>query len=161
MKENTKAMEKALANVLALTKTTGMTPGMFNLNIKGQEYYIVTDGYRIVRKFSDVPALPHYCNTWNPASMERFFRDAKKDEEMPLPTVQELKAWIKEKKIRRSNPGKTTFCIDGFVHVNPFFLLDMIQGLPGCKAYRPQKSVTPIYFQAENGDGLLCPVNIN
>jgi hypothetical protein len=160
MKENTKAMEKALVNVLALTKARRLPDGMFKASIDGKDYFVVTDGYRIVRKYSDVPAVPHTEDTLLSSSVDGFIKSAKKKQEMPLPTVQELKAWIKEKHIRRNNPGKTTFCIDGFVHVNPFFLLDMIQGLPNCKAYRPEKRTSPIYFQSESGDGVLCPVNV-
>lgn len=161
MKRNMNAAkEKALANVLALTITNHMPAGIFEVDMEGQKYYVVTDSFRMVRLLSDVPALPHVENTWKPSSIDRFFKEAKKEDVLSLPTAKELKAWIKEKHIRRNNPGKTTFCIDGFIHVNPFYLLDMIQGLPNCKAYRPASNKYPIYFQAESGEGILCPVMV-
>lgn len=161
MKRNMNAAkEKALTNVLALTLSNNMPAGMFEMQFNDQKYYVVTDSLRIVRLLSDVPALPHVKSTLQAASIERIYKNAFKYEEMNLPTAKELKAWIKEKHLRRNNPGNTTFCIDGFIHVNPFYLLDMIQGLPGCKAYKPEKRIYPIYFQAESGDGILCPVNV-
>ena len=161
MKRNMNAAkEKAIANVLALSINNHMPAGIFEVDMEGQKYYVVTDSYRMVRLLSDVPALPHAENTLRSASIDRFFREAKKEDVLSLPTAKELKAWIKEKHIRRNNPGKTTFCIDGFIHVNPFYLLDMIQGLPNCKAYRPASNKYPIYFQAESGEGILCPVMV-
>jgi hypothetical protein len=160
MKENTKAMEKALVNVLALTKEMRLPDGMFKVSIDGKDYYVVTDGYRLVRKYSDVPAVPHTEDALRPFSVSRFFKTVKMDHELILPTEKELKAWIKEKGVRRSNPKKASFCIDGFAYVNPFFLLDMIQGLPNCKAYGQESRKLPIYFQSESGDGFLCPLNI-
>lgn len=154
-----KVTEKAIANVLAHTIKNHMPEGVFEIELKEQTYYMLTDSYRMIRLLSDVPALPHVENTLQANNIDRLFdRLAKKTEVLNLPTVKELKAWIKEKHIRRSNPGKTVFRIDSFTYVNPFFLLDMIQGLPGCVAYRPENAKTPIYFHADNSDGLLCPV---
>lgn len=154
-----KVTEKAIANVLAHTIKTHMPEGVFEIELKGQTYYMLTDSYRMIRLLSDVPALPHVENTLQTNNIDRMFdRLAKETEVLNLPTVKELKAWIKEKHIRRNNPGKTVFHIDNFTYVNPFFLLDMIEGLPGCVAYKPENAKTPIYFHAESGDGILCPV---
>lgn len=53
----------------------------------------------------------------------------------------------------------TSYFLDNFIHVNPQYLIDMIQALPGCTAYKPQSQTSPIYFEAPNGDdGILLPV---
>ena len=161
MKRNMNAAkEKALANVLALTVANHMPAGIFEIETEDHKYYMLTDSYRMVRLLSDVPALPHVESTLKAGSIDKFFNQARKETELNLPSAKELKAWIKEKHIRRNNPGKTTFCIDGLINVNPFYLLDMIQGLPNCKAYMPASNKYPIYFNAESGEGLLCPVYV-
>lgn len=50
MKRNMNAAkEKALANVLALSINNHMPAGIFEVNMEGQKYYVVTDSYRMVR----------------------------------------------------------------------------------------------------------------
>ena len=93
-----KVTEKAIANVLAHTIKNHMPEGVFEIELKGQTYYMLTDSYRMIRLLSDVPALPHVENTLQTNNIDRMFdRLAKETEALNLPTVKELKAWIKEK----------------------------------------------------------------
>lgn len=84
-------------------------------------------------------------------------------ETLNLPRIPDLKAFLAEEKARKKREGAKnfklrTYCLDGFAHVDPQYLFDMLEALPNAVAYRPGKPVNPIYFQAYNGDGILCPV---
>ena len=70
-----------------------------------------------------------------------------------------MKAFISEMKAKHGAKNNIPYCIDGFIYVNPQFLLDFMQALPGCEAIRPEDAKHPIYFKSEDGDGILLPVN--
>lgn len=138
--------EKALANLLNNPKY----PGVYD----NDGYHVLTDGYRAVRLYNDLPSLPH---TGKPIDIEKFFNMNNYYGVIELPDRKTLREWIKARKLRRNNPKDEVYRL-GEITVSPFFLLDMIEGLPGCTAYRHKRKYGPIYFSAETGDGILCPV---
>ena len=122
----------------------------------------VCDGYRLVR-FRDPLPLPEAAGgldvekSIGPASLYETPLD--------LPTVKDLRGLIRIAK-QNGTAGNVfrvsrKLCLYDFgpdlPTVNAQFLLDMLEALPGCTASF-YKIHSPIYFTAENGDGILLPV---
>lgn len=131
--------------------------GLFPHNDK----FVACDGYRLVRLTSDIPGLPHTESSLDVARlMDRF---PLVNETLPLPTIAELRALLAEDKAKngkRNRKGAPCTCrLEGGICVNAQYLLDMLQALPGCRVYKPESLISPIYFAADNGnDGILLPV---
>lgn len=75
--------------------------------------------------------------------------------ELPLPTAKELKAWIKTCP-DYSRKNKNTYNLGG-MNVNAEYLLNILEALPGCIAYRPENKVSMILFLSGDDRGILCP----
>lgn len=120
--------------------------------------YFVCDGFRALRLNEDITALEHVAAETAPRVEDLMNRaEVEKTAVLELPTAAEIKAHIAAAggaKNARQNP----LYIGGLVAVNPVYLLDMLQALPGCVAYVTKNNVSPVYFVADNGDGILCPV---
>lgn len=131
--------------------------GIFPYN----EKFVVCDGYRLIRLNADITSLPHVANEFGvDAAMRGVVTHG---ETLILPSIPDLKAFLAEEKARKKREGAKnfklrTYCLDGFIYVNPQYLFDMLEALPDAVAYRPGKPASPIYFRADNGDGILCPV---
>lgn len=119
--------------------------------------YVICDGYRLIRLNEDISSVPHTENDFDVAGVMRGC--SAEGETIALPTVGDLKAYIaaNTKKVGRRKETSPYFLND-VVYVNPQYLIDMIQALPGCTAYKPESPVSPIYFASESGDGILLPV---
>lgn len=137
----------------------GVKPGLerFKGIFYHGEKYIVCDGFRLIRLNEDISSIPHVENDFDVDSV--MLGCSAEGETIELPTVGDLKAYIaaNTRKVGRRKETKAYF-LDSVVYVNPKYLVDMIQALPGCTAYRPKSPVSPIYFTSENGDGVLMPV---
>lgn len=70
-----------------------------------------------------------------------------------LPTVAEVKAH------QATNGKDSPLRIDGGRRwVDPRYMLDMLQALPGAVAYATDRATAPIWFDSDHGDGILLPV---
>lgn len=120
--------------------------------------FVICDGYRLLRLTNGISSIPHVENDFDVASVMKGVGPT--SETLQLPTVGELRAHIITHNVKRGRKTMTTsYFLDNFIHVNPQYLIDMIQALPGCTAYKPQRQTSPIYFEAPNGDdGILLPV---
>lgn len=123
--------------------------------------FVICDGFRMIRLNADITSLPHVENDFDVASVMRGI--ATDGETLTLPGIADLKTFLAEEKVRKKREGARhfklrTWCLDNFIHVNPQYLLDMMQALPDAVAYRPDRPISPIYFRADNGDGILLPV---
>lgn len=132
-------------------------PEMCGLFTYGDRF-VICDGYRLLRLTNDISSIPHVENDFDVASVMKGLGPT--SETLQLPTVGELRAHIITHNVKRGRKTITTsYFLDNFIHVNPQYLIDMIQALPGCTAYKPQSQTSPIYFEAPNGDdGILLPV---
>ena len=139
--------------------------GIFEtIDAAGTTKYTLCDGHRILRLDQDVTSLPHVEKekAFSSDSINKMMNDSKLNktgEALNLPTVAEIKAFIAEQKAKHGSKNNIPICIDGYIYVNPQYLLDFVQALPDCKAYKPENNRSPIYFAADNGDGILLPVN--
>lgn len=132
-------------------------PEMCGLFTYGDRF-VICDGYRLLRLTKDISSIPHVENDFDVASAMGDVGPT--GETLQLPTVGELRAYIiaNNRKRGRKTISKSYF-LDGFIYVNPQYLIDMIQALPGSTAYKPKNQKAPIYFKAPNGDdGILLPV---
>ena len=125
-----------------------------------EDKFVVCDGYRLLRLNADITSLPHVGSGLDVGSIMGPY--PKGAGQLALPAAGEVKAFLAAEKARKEQEGKRfrlrPYCLEGWMYVNPRYLLDMMQALPGCTAERPERQIDPIYFRAENGDGILCPM---
>ena len=138
--------------------------GMFiNQNKDGSTLYCVCDGYVAVR-FKDKPLLPEIDSKYDGREMN-FNGIVKKPDwgkEIALPDISELKVYVKTHKIKKTKTteaGFEPYLLNEEIGllVNPQYLLNVMECLPGCKAYATN-AISGVYMEAENGDGLVLPV---
>lgn len=124
----------------------------------------VCDGYRAVRFSSRLP-LPEVENPAAFLDLDKVIPVEKFTVPVELPSLSEVKNALKISRAswtgKRGNycPLPWALC-DGGIFVNPQYLVDMLEALPGCQAFTvgEKAAVSPLYFTAENGDGVLLPV---
>ena len=138
--------------------------GMFTNQTKdGSTLYCVCDSFVAIR-FNKKPLLPEIDEKYHGQEMqlEQIVKPMDGSKEITLPDIRELKVYIKTHKIKeKNNPKKVAdYLLDEELNlwVNPQYLLNAMECLPDCKAYAANR-ISPIYFKAENGDGVVMPVN--
>ena len=138
--------------------------GMFTNQTKdGSTLYCVCDSYVAIR-FNEKPLLPEIDEKWHGQEMqlEQIVKPMDDSKEISLPNISELKVYIKTHKIKeKNNPKKVAdYLLNEELNlwVNPQYLLNAMECLPDCKAYAANR-ISQIYFEAENGDGVVMPVN--
>lgn len=141
-----------------------MLNGMFiNKDKYGEAKYCVCDGFVAIR-FNEKPLLPEIDEKCHGQEMqlEQIVKPMDGSKEIILPDIGELKVYIKTHKIKEKNNSKKVadYLLDEELNlwVNPQYLLNAMECLPNCKAYAANR-ISPIYFKAENGDGVVMPVN--
>ena len=156
------AANRIIKNAESLKKP--MPEGMFtNQTRDGSTLYCVCDGLVAIR-FNEKPLLPEIDEKWHGQEMqlEKIVKPMDGSKEIALPDISELNVYIKTHKIKEKNNPKK---VDDYLlneelnlWVNPQYLLNAMECLPDCKAYAANR-ISPIYFKAENGDGVVIPVN--
>ena len=138
--------------------------GMFTNQTKDDStLYCVCDSFVAIR-FNKKPLLPEIDEKWHGQEMqlEQIVKPMDGSKEISLPDIGELKVYIKTHKIKeKNNPKKVAdYLLNEELNlwVNPQYLLNAMECLPDCKAYAANR-VSPIYLKAENGDGVVMPVN--
>lgn len=141
-----------------------MLAGTFtNQTRDGSTLYCVCDSYVAIR-FNEKPLLPEIDSKYHGQEMqlEQIVKPMDGSKEITLPDIGELKVYIKTHKIKeKNNPKKVAdYLLDEELNlwINPQYLLNAMECLPDCKAYAANR-ISPIYFKAENGDGVVMPVN--
>ena len=148
----------------AESRNKPMLEGMFtNQTRDGSTLYCVCDSYVAIR-FNEKPLLPEIDSKYHGQEMqlEQIVKPMDCSKEIALPNISELKVYIKTHKIKeKNNPKKVAdYLLNEELNlwVNPQYLLNAMECLPDCKAYAANR-ISPIYFKAENGDGVVMPVN--
>ena len=156
------AANRIIKNAESLKKP--LLSGMFTNQTKdGSTLYCVCDSYVAIR-FNEKPLLPEIDEKYHGQEMqlEQIVKPMDSSKEIALPDIGELKVYIKTHKIKeKNNPKKVAdYLLDEELNlwVNPQYLLNAMECLPDCKAYAANR-ISPIYFKAENGDGVVMPVN--
>ena len=165
-KSGTKSIVTAANRIIknAESRNKPMLEGMFtNQTRDGSTLYCVCDSYVAIR-FNEKPLLPEIDEKYHGQEMqlEQIVKPMDGSKEITLPDISELKVYIKTHKIKeKNNPKKVAdYLLDEELNlwVNPQYLLNAMECLPDCKAYAANR-ISPIYFKAENGDGVVMPVN--
>ena len=165
-KSGTKSIVTAANRIIknAESRNKPMLEGMFtNQTRDGSTLYCVCDGYVAIR-FNEKPLLPEIDEKYHGQEMnlEQIVKPMDGSKEIALPDISELKVYIKTHKIKeKNNPKKVAdYLLDEELNlwVNPQYLLNAMECLPDCKAYEANR-ISPIYVKAENGDGVVMPVN--
>ena len=165
-KSGTKSIVTAANRIIknAELRNRHMLEGMFtNQTRDGSTLYCVCDSYVAIR-FNEKPLLPEIDSKYHGQEMqlEQIVKPMDGSKEIALPDISELKVYIKTHKIKeKNNPKKVAdYLLDEELNlwVNPQYLLNAMECLPDCKAYAANR-ISPIYFKAENGDGVVMPVN--
>ena len=165
-KSGTKSIVTAANRIIknAELRNKPMLEGMFtNQTRDGSTLYCVCDGYVAIR-FNEKPLLPEIDEKYHGQEMqlEQIVKPMDGSKEIALPDISELKVYIKTHKIKeKNNPKKVAdYLLNEELNlwVNPQYLLNAMECLPDCKAYAANR-ISPIYFKAENGDGVVMPVN--
>ena len=165
-KSGTKSIVTAANRIIknAESRNKPMLEGMFtNQTRDGSTLYCVCDSYVAIR-FNEKPFLPEIDSKYHGQEMqlEQIVKPMDGSKEIELPGISELKVYIKTHKIKeKNNPKKVAdYLLNEELNlwVNPQYLLNAMECLPDCKAYAANR-ISPIYFKAENGDGVVMPVN--
>ena len=156
------AANRIIKNAESLKKP--LLAGMFtNQTRDGSTLYCVCDFFVAIR-FNDKPLLPEIDSKYHGQEMQlkQIVKPMDGSKEIALPDISELKVYIKTHKIKeKNNPKKVAdYLLDEKLNlwVNPQYLLNAMECLPDCKAYAADR-ISQIYFKAENGDGVVMPVN--
>ena len=156
------AANRIIKNAESLKKP--LLAGMFtNQTRDGSTLYCVCDSFVAIR-FNEKPFLPEIDEKYHGQEMqlEQIVKPMDGSKEIALPDIRELKVYIKTHKIKeKNNPKKVAdYLLNEELNlwVNPQYLLNVMECLPDCKAYAANR-VSPIYLKAENGDGVVMPVN--
>ena len=165
-KSGTKSIVTAANRIIknAESRNKPMLAGIFtNQTRDGSTLYCVCDSYVAIR-FNEKPLLPEIDEKYHGQEMqlEQIVKPMDGSKEIALPDISELKVYIKTHKIKeKNNPKKVAdYLLNEELNlwVNPQYLLNAMECLPDCKAYAANR-ISPIYFKAENGDGVVMPVN--
>ena len=165
-KSGTKSIVAAANRIIKNAKSTGkdMLMGIFtNQTRDGSTMHCVCDGCVAIR-FNEELLLPEIDEKWHGQEMqlEQIVKPMDGSKEIALPDIGELKVYIKTHKIKeKNNPKKVAdYLLNEELNlwVNPQYLLNAMECLPDCKVYAANR-ISPIYFKAENGDGVVMPVN--
>lgn len=165
-KSGTKLIVTAANRIIKNAESTGrdVLAGMFeNKEKHGETKYCVCDGFVAIR-FNEKPLLPEIDSKYHGQEMqlEQIVRPMDGSKEIALPDISELKVYIKTHKIKEKNNLKKVadYLLDEELNlwVNPQYLLNAMECLPDCKAYAANR-ISQIYLKAENGNGVVMPVN--
>ena len=156
------AANRIIKNAESLKKS--LLAGMFtNQTRDGSTLYCVCDSFVAIR-FNDKPLLPEIDEKYHgqELQLEQIVKPMDGSKEIALPDIGELKVYIKTHKIKEKNNSKKVedYLLDEELNLwaNPQYLLNAMECLPDCKAYAANR-ISPICFKAENGDGVVMPVN--
>lgn len=156
------AANRIIKNTESLKKP--LLAGMFtNQTRDGSTLYCVCDSFVAIR-FNEKPLLPEIDSKYHGQEMqlEQIVKPMDRSKEIDMPDISELKVYIKTHKIKEKNNTKKVadYLLNEELNlwVNSQCLLNAMECLPDCKAYAANR-ISPIYFKAENGDGVVMPVN--
>ena len=88
-------------------------------------------------------------------NMSRF--TVKRGEEIELPELADLKAYIKFQKIEKAK--RITYSYGDFV-LDAQQLVDVLEALPGAKMYHDRTKYNTAYFEHPDGIGIICPLRM-
>ena len=161
-----KAIVSAAKRIVKSAKSTKRDniSGVFaNIDNDDTKHWCVCDGYVGVRFNEPIPLEEADTSKCAPFDMSQICRMPDNAKELDLPSLAEVKVYAKTNMVTGDRKGSTKpkpMKIDAEIGlwVNPGLLINIMECLPDAKAWGTTRK-GPIYFKADNGDGLLMPVN--
>lgn len=125
----------------------------------------VCDGYRAFRLTEALPLEERPDDAGDPINLDKAFPNLNDYATMPLPSAQEVKAYIALKRAeygrRYSKEAPKVWDFGEYKPAaNSHYLLDLLTVLPDATEiyYKPSCLVAPLYAKGERGEALLLPV---
>ena len=121
-------------------------------NQYGETVYCVCDGCTAVRFKKELP-LEHIPNdVGEPFHLKNIVKKPDGAQQIVLPDIADIKVFCK------TCDKDDLYCLDEEleVYVNPVYLANIMGCLPNATVYA-RDGISAIYFEAENGDGVLMP----
>lgn len=120
----------------------------------------VLDSHRIAWFYNpiDLPEWNEKDGNWY--QIDRLVTMEVDDTPLELPTIGEIKAEMKARKLGRYQ--HLIYVFDNGLTINPQYLLDYMEAFPDMKVYRSASKNykrEPLWIEAEEGGGVLLPVN--
>ena len=121
----------------------------------GETVYCVCDGYVAVRFKKELPLERVPNGEGEHFSLKNIVKKPDGAKQIVLPDLADVKVFCKANK-------DEMYCLDEEldVYVNPVYLAKIMGCLPNATVYA-RDGVSAIYFEAENGDGVLMPARHN
>ena len=121
-------------------------------NQYGETVYCVCDGCSAVRFKKELPLERIPNGAGEPFHLKDIVKKPNGAQQIVLPDIADVKVFFK------ICDKDDTYCLDKEldVYVNPVYLANIMGCLPNATAYA-RDGVSAIYFEAENGDGVLMP----
>lgn len=126
----------------------------------GKQY--ILDGYRAICLDAPIDLFPEAEKPLD-SIIKLMDRPAGYNIQLSLPSVQELKLIVTDMKtqglIDRDKMVKPYYIESVNTYVHTEYLIDMFEIFPEAKIYSSGNNLAPLYFEAEDGKGILCPVH--
>lgn len=154
---------KRIVKSAKATKRDNISGVFANIDNDGTEHWCVCDGYVGVRFNEPMPIEEADTSKCKPFDMRQICCMPDNAKELDLPSLAEVKLCAKMNRVNGSRKGRTKtrpMKIDADIGlwVNPELLINIMECLPDAKAWATTR-MGVIYFKADNGDGVLMPVN--
>lgn len=145
------------------TKRDAISGVFTNIDKDGTEHWCVCDSHVGVRFNEPIPLEEVDTSKCRPFDMSQICRMPDNAKELDLPSLAEVKVYAKTNRAAGYRKGSTKpkpMKIDAEIGlwVNPELLIDLMECLPDARAWATTRKGA-IYFKADNGDGVLMPVN--
>lgn len=157
-------LQKAMDAIVKNAKKKTQNSNLFGYTREG-DYTIVCDGYRVIRTKEEIQYTEQVEGL---PAVSKMTEEARQNavNELIMPTIGDLKAYIKlmkaeDKKTKWVGIPYTFAGEEGKKQptVNAEYLLDMLTAFPDAKGSY-STLIDPVYFEGEQGDGILLPIRI-
>lgn len=152
----------------AVKKEGGYRPALEYAWVDANGRQCVCDGYRAFRLTEALPLEERPDDVGDPVNLDKVFPNLNDYATMPLPSMQEVKAFIALERAkygrRYSQEASKVWDFGEYKPaVNSRYLLDLLTVLPDTTEiyYKPANMYAPLYAKGERGEALLCPVMKN
>lgn len=155
-------LQKAMNNVIKNAKKEKRNVNLYGFTREG-DYTIVCDGYRVIRTKEEIQYTEQVEGL---PAVSKMTEEARQNavNELIMPTIGDLKAYIKLMKAedKKTKCAGILYTFEGEGEqptVNAEYLLDMLTAFPDAKGSY-STLIDPVYFEGEQGDGILLPIRI-
>jgi len=154
---------KRIVKSAKATKRDGISGVFANIDKDGTKHWCVCDCCVGVRFNEPIPLEEADTSKCAPFDMSQVCCMPDNAKELDLPSLAEVKVYAKTNMVtgdRKGNTKPKPMKIDAEIGlwVNPKLLINIMECLPDAKAWATTR-IGVIYFKADNGDGVLMPVN--